>query len=268
MEITPLERLRAVAAAGETLAPVHGALGTVIDHVEPGHVRAHVPALAVPELRGVGPIPVLADLVLSAAVTTRLPAGGFVTTLTLHVATLGPLPPAGAALHATGRLVGLDPDNAVSSAEIADGDGRPVAVMTSRCALVAEPARNGSPTHARRPVPAPFAGLALRGGDGLRATADRSLANSGGAVQGGVLAAVAAHALDEAIGSAQPALAGALCDLDVTFLRGVPTDGAAFTVRAEVLRAGSRFASARAEVRDGAGRLAVVASAAQWRGSR
>ncbi len=263
---TPLERLRGIAAAGESLAPVHSALGTVIDHVEPGHVRAHVPALAGAELRGVGPIPVLADLVLSGAVSTTLPAGGFVTTLTMHVATLGPMPAAGSPLHATGRLISVDPDSAVSSAEIDDGDGRTLAVMTSRCAIVGEPSGNGRPTYGRRAVPAPFAGLALRGGDGLRATAASALANSGGAVQGGVLAAVAAHALDEAIGAVRPALAGALCDLDVTFVRGIPADGAEFTVRAEVLRAGSRFASARAEVLDAAGRLAVVASASHWRG--
>ena len=266
MGITPLERLRGLAAAGLSLAPVHSALGTVIDHVEPGHVRAHVPALAGTELRGVGPIPVLADLVLSGAVSTTQPAGAFVTTLTMHIATLGPMPPAGAALHATGRLTGVDADSGVSTAEIDDGDGRPVAVMTSRCAIVGEPSGNGRPTYERRAVPAPFAALALRGGDELSATAAWELANSGGAVQGGVLAAVAAHALDEAIGAARPALAGALCDLDVTFVRGIPADGGAFTVRAEVLRAGARFASARAELRDGAGRLAVVASAAQWRG--
>ncbi|MBN9102233.1 MAG: hypothetical protein J0I49_29660 [Pseudonocardia sp.] len=265
MGITPLERLRAIAAAGESLAPVHSALGTVVDHAEPGHVRAHVPGLPMGELRGVGPIPVLADLVLSGAVSTNLPAGAFVTTLTMHVTTLGPLPPAGAPLHASGRLISADPDNAVSSAEIDDGAGRTVAVLTSRCAIVGEPSRNDRPAHERRPVPAPFSVLALRAG---RATADPATANSGGAVQGGVLAAVAAHALDEAIGAVRSGLAGALCDLEVTFVRGIPADGAHFTVRAEVLHAGSRFASARAELRDGRGRLAVVASASQWRGRR
>lgn len=265
MGITPLERLRDIAAAGESLAPVHSALGTVIDHVEPGHVRAHVPALAAAELRGVGPIPVLADLVLSGAVSTTQPAGAFVTTLTMHVATLGPLPPAGAALYATGRLTAVAMDSAVSTAEVDDGDGRPVAVLTSRCAIVGEPSGKGRRAYERQAVPTPFAALALGAGG---ATAAPTLANSGGAVQGGVLAAVAAHALDEVIGADRPELAGALCDLDVTFVRGIPADGTRFTVRAEVLRAGSRFASARAEVFDGSGRLAVVASAAQWRGRR
>lgn len=268
MGITPTERLRSIAAAGTSLAPVHSDFGTLIDHVEVGDVRAHIPVLPPDELRGVGPIPVLADLVLSGAVSTTLPAGGFVATLTMHVSTLGPLPAAGAALHATGRLTRVDTDSGVSTAEIVDADGRAVAVMTSRSAIVTEPSGTGRPTYQRRSVPAPFAALALNaGGDGeLRATAAPALANSGGAVQGGVLAALVAHALDVAIGAARPALAGALCDLDVTFLRGVPADGATFTVRAEVVRAGARFASARAEVHDTAGRLAVVASAAQWRG--
>jgi len=266
--MTSLERLRSVAAARTSLAPIHSGLGTLLDEVEPGHVRAHIPALPAAELRGVGPIPVLADLVLSGAVSTTLPANTFVTTLTMHVSTLGPLPPTGAPLHGTGHLTSADVDSAVSTATIADADGRPVAVLTSRCAMVTAPAGSTRPTHERRAVPAPFAGLDLvAGADGeFAATAAATLANSAGAVQGGVLAAVVAHALDVAIGAARPALAGGLCDLDVTFLRGVPTDGATFTVHPDVLRAGLRFASAHAELRDAGGRLSVVASAAQWRG--
>lgn len=264
MGITPLERLRGIAAAGQSLAPVHSDFGTLIDHVESGHVRAHIASLPRAELRGVGPIPVLADLVLSGAVSTIQPAGAFVTTLTMHVATLGPPPPAGASLHASGRLTSVDTDWAVSAADVHDAAGRPVAVLTSRCAIVDEPSRHGRAGYACRPVRAPFASLAL-GARGTVAAAP-ALANSAGAVQGGVLAAVAAHALDEAIGTARPALAGALCDLDVTFLRGIPADGATLAVRTEVQRAGSRFATARTELYDAAGRLALVASAAHWRG--
>ncbi len=265
MAMTALERFRAIAAGRTSLAPVHSAFGTVVDHVEHGLVRAHLPALPPPVLRGVGPVPVLADLVLSGAVATTLPAGRYVTTLTMHVATLGPLPPAGARLCASGRWTGGDGDSLVGSAEVGDAEGRPVAVMTSRCATVAE--AGDRPAFERRPVPEPLGVLEPRtDGDALRATAAPSLANAAGAVQGGVLAAVAAHVLDAALGAANPGLAGASADLDVTFLRGVPADGAEFTVCAEVARAGARFGSARAEVRDAAGRLAVVASAAQWRG--
>jgi acyl-coenzyme A thioesterase PaaI-like protein len=73
--------------------------------------------------------------------------------------------------------------------------------------------------------------------------------------------------MDEVIARARPHLAGAATDLDVTFLRPVPADGSAFSVEAEPLRTGMRLAAATARVLDGAGRLAVVASVAHWRGS-
>ncbi|MDT7710849.1 MAG: hypothetical protein QOG20_6456 [Pseudonocardiales bacterium] len=273
MGMTALDRFRVIAREGSSLAPVHSEFGTLLDHAEPGHVRAHIPALPPTVLRGVGPVPVLADLVLSGAMSTTLPAGSYVTTLTMHVSMLGRLPPEGAPLLASGLLTAADVDSAVGTAEITDADGRPVAVMTSRCATVTDPDGPGRPLLDRRPVAAPFDALAPRtdldgGAVVVQVTAAPSMANAGGAVQGGVLAALAAHALDAAIGAANPQLAGGLCDLDVAFLRGVPADGATFTVRAEVARAGSRFASARAEVQDAAGRLAVTAMAAQWRRSR
>jgi uncharacterized protein (TIGR00369 family) len=265
MVVSPLERFRRIAADRTSLAPVHSAFGTVVDHVEQGYIRAHVPSLPPPVLRGTGAVPVLADLVLSGAVSTTLPAGSYVTTLTMHVATLGPLPAAGARLCASGRWTGGDGDSAVGTAAIEDAEGRQIAVVTSRCATVQDGGVRSE--FGRHPVPAPLAALEPRwDGSGVRLTAAPSLANAAGAVQGGVLAAVAAHALDVALGAANSRLAGAAGDLDVAFLRGVPADGAEFSVRAEVVRAGARFGSARAEVRDAAGRLAVVASAAQWCG--
>ena len=114
----------------------------------------------------------------------------------------------------------------------------------------------------------PFAGLGhVDTTEGVvSAIASPEFANSGGAVQGGVLAAVAAHALDAVIGGARPRLAGAPTELDVTFVRGVPADGAELSARAEVVHGGTRYAIARGELRDSGGRLAVLASASRWRG--
>ena len=103
---TALTVLRAVAGGAGSLAPVHAALGTVLDTIEPGLAVARVPRLPPHRLRGPGVVPVLGDLVLSAAITSSLAAGLRISTLTLHTAMLGPLPPPGAALVARAELVG------------------------------------------------------------------------------------------------------------------------------------------------------------------
>ena len=69
-----------------------------MDAIEPGRAVARVPRLPPHRLRGPGIVPVLGDLVLSAAVTSSLAAGLRISTLTLHTAMLGPLPPPGQAL--------------------------------------------------------------------------------------------------------------------------------------------------------------------------
>ena len=88
---TALTVLRAVAGGAGSLAPVHAALGTVLDTIEPGLAVARVPRLPPHRLRGPGVVPVLGDLVLSAAITSSLAAGLRISTLTLHTAMLGPL---------------------------------------------------------------------------------------------------------------------------------------------------------------------------------
>src|SRR4029078_5399648 len=100
-----LARLRAVARGAGSLAPVHAALGTVLETVEPGLAVARVPRLPPHRLRGPGVVPVLGDLVLSAAITSSLAAGLRISTLTLHTAMLGPLPQAGEQLVARAELV-------------------------------------------------------------------------------------------------------------------------------------------------------------------
>ena len=57
--MTPLTLLRAIAAGGGALAPVHAALGTMLDAVEPGYAAACVPLLPPHRLRGPGVVPVI-----------------------------------------------------------------------------------------------------------------------------------------------------------------------------------------------------------------
>ena len=248
--MTPLALLRAIVAGGGALAPVHAALGTVLDAVEPGHAVARVPHLPPHRLRGPGVIPVVGDLVLSAAVTSTLAAGLRISTLTLHTAMLGPLPPPGEALVARAHLVAPAAATAVSRAEVSAADGRPVAHLTARSAVLAstgEAALFHDP-----PDPDPFAAL----GPDLRAAS--TLANSVGGVQGGVLAAILGHRIAVAVPGA------AVGDHDVTFVRPVAADGAAMAVDVDVRHGGRRLAAIDARLRDAAGRLVALASAACW----
>ena len=301
---TALAVLRAVAAGAGSLAPVHAALGTVLDTIEPGLAVARVPRLPPHRLRGPGVVPVLGDLVLSAAITSSLAAGLRISTLTLHTAMLGPLPPPGAALVARAELVapagsaadgvagamaGAAADGvagavagasvcasagglggasagasegglagavagatAVSRAAVYAADGRPVAQVGARCAVL--PSTGGGELFHDPVDPDPFAAL----GPELRAAA--TLANSAGGVQGGVLAAVVGHRIAEVIGAPD----AAACDYDVTFVRGVAADGAGMAVDVEVRHGGRRLVAADARLRDSRGRVAVIASAACW----
>jgi acyl-coenzyme A thioesterase PaaI-like protein len=248
--VTPLTLLRAVASGAGSLAPVHAALGTVLDAVEPGHAVARVPRLPPHRLRGPGIVPVLGDLVLSAAVTSSLAAGLRISTLTLHTAMLGPLPPPGEALVARSYLVAPAGTTAVSRAEVCAADGRPVAHLTARSAVLSSDGE-GALFH-DPPDPDPFSALETE----LRAAS--TLANSVGGVQGGVLAAVVGHRITAALPD------GVACDHDVTFVRGIPADGAPMSVDVEVRHGGRRLFAADARLHDADGRVAVLASAAGW----
>lgn len=239
----PLERLRAAITDPARLAPASRTTGIRLTEVEPGRVVGDLPSAAV--LPPLGGALVLADFLLGSAIGTTLPAGHRVGTLSLHASVFAP---GEGALSATARLVHRGPTG-VSEVLVVDASGEPVLSAISRCAVLAS---SGPP-----PAAEPSAVLlGMRTGpDGVSAVADPGLANYGATVQGGVLATVLAHALDAATGGVE---------LDVTFLRGVAVDGAAFTARATPVHAGSRFAAGRAELHDAAGRLAAVGAASRW----
>lgn len=243
MLVSTLERLRAAITDPTRLAPVARTVGVRVTDVEPGRIVAGLPATEV--LPPLGAALVLADFLLGSVVGTGLAPGQRVSTLSLHASVFatgaGPL-------TATGWLVRLD-TTGVSHALVCDADGAPVASTSSRCAVL--------PT-AAPPPPAEPADITLdlrSTADGVRATADPALANYGSTVQGGVLATVLAHALD----AAAPGV-----ELDVTYLRAVPADGAEVTARATPLHEGRRFAARRAELFDARGRSAAIATASRW----
>ncbi|MCO1654237.1 PaaI family thioesterase [Pseudonocardia humida] len=267
MTTTPLERLRAAAGGSAPLVPVAASLGITVDSVDEGRMVARLaPAPAV--LRGPGPAFVMIDMVLSAVVATVLPSDHAISTLTLHWAGTGPFPDPVGPLVATGTVVHLAADSALSTGTLTDADGEVLATVTNRSALLPLPPdgrRGGRGAPSGGPVG--LTALDLAGGPSRwTAVGAPPLSNTAGALQGGVVAAVATHALDAAVAAVRPELAGATFDLDVTYLRAIPSDGSDFSVTAQPLHAGRRLAAARAELHDSAGRLAVVASSAHWRG--
>ncbi|WP_232660867.1 PaaI family thioesterase [Pseudonocardia sp. TRM90224] len=265
-----LERLRALAQGDTPFAPVGGTFGAQLHEVERGRVATGTAVLR-PAANFAAAL-VLADMTLSMAAATVLSAEQQIHTLTMRAHWAGgTVPAAPTALAGTGRLVHIDADNALSTCEVHADDGELVGTFTCRCAvlpLVGERRRGaaGAAGGAAGGDMLDAMALADLGPDGVRAVAAPALSNSVGLVQGGVLAAIVAAALESAIVAARPRLAGAPPDLDLTYVRAVPADGTTITAHAEVLHAGSRFATARAELRDAAGRPAVFASSARWAG--
>ena len=245
-------RVRAIAAREGAIAPVHAALGSVLEAVEPGRAVVRIPHLPPHRLRGPGVVPVLGDFALSVAITSALPEGLRISTLTLHTAMVGPLPPPGAALMVCADLVGEPRGTAVSRGEARGADGQLVAHLTARVAVL--PLTVESPLFPETPDPDAFAAL---GQDLLHAAP--SLANSTGGVQGGVLAAVLGHSIANALPE------GASGDLSVTFVRAVPADGARMAVEVAVAHGGRRMFAADARLRGGTGgRIAALATAGCW----
>lgn len=270
MSLTTMDRMRAIVAGTAPLAPVASTFGMALVDVEPGRATGRMRPLPPSTLRGAGPLLVLADMALSIAVASTLDEDLHVSTLTMHAAGLA-VPRAGAGHTAVGRVEHRGSDFAVASAVVTDDLGTPVALLTSRSAMFTARVTPRGPGAGLPALADPVAALgvttAVDGDETVVAMRARApFANSGGSVQGGVLSAVAAHAIDTAIGAARPHLADAPTDLDITFVRGVRADGATAEARAALVHAGSRFASARAELRDAAGKLAIVVTGSRWRG--
>lgn len=270
MSLSTMERLRAIAAGTQPLAPVLATFGMSLADVEHGRVVGRIQPLPAPVLQGPGPVLVLGDMALSLAIASTLAESQHITTLTMHVTGIAP-PRPGAALEAVARVDHEGDDFAVASAEVRDEDGTKVALLSCRSAMFRSRSTANRSWTAMSPAPDPLAAMDVvttQDGSATVATmpAAAGMANAGGVLQGGVLGALAAHAVDVAIADARPHLAESGTDLEFTYLRGVPTDGAPATARAELVHAGSRFASARAEVRGIDGKLALVVTGARWRG--
>ncbi len=84
-----------------------------------------------------GFVDLLAEAALSGAITTRLPAGTSLAPVDLKVNYLRPLRADGRIAHASGQVVHLGRRTAVATAEVHDGDARPVALATGSALVLA-----------------------------------------------------------------------------------------------------------------------------------
>lgn len=273
-----LERLRAAVRDRRPIVSAHARAGVLLDSVEAGYCAAQMrngPLFRAADGRlDLAALLVLIDAAASVPVTSALPVDRRSVTLHLCVSTISTRLPGAGPLRAEGRLRSLTPQSGLTSGTVVDSAGSTIARISARCAVLAGPSRlvpvGGS--WPRITVAAGMAdalGITVQRADGagaeLTARAMPDLANADGVVQGGALGAFAECALSRTITAVTPALAAADAhDLELVFVRGVRADGRPISCRVDVQHAGHRLVSARAEVTDQTGRLALVATAHRY----
>lgn len=261
---SPLSVLRGLVEDGAPLAPVHAAVHAELTEVDRGTCSARMPT--VPGDGLLESLLVLADFVLGVSYSSTLRAGDRIVTVRIGIQLLG-RPLSGQQLFATGQLDVAHNGVGLSSATVADREGRAVARCVGRNALITDelasrygrmaPAWSGRPTPWRMLMP-------HRGEDPTRdgttmiAHPDRTAVNSAGVVQGGALAGLAARGLSHALDVVPD-------DFSVSFVRPVRTAGVPVMCRVVVEHAGRRLRVGRAELVDEHGRLYALAGGTAFR---
>ncbi|MGI5126922.1 hotdog domain-containing protein [Pseudonocardia sp. CA-107938] len=265
----PRDRLHATVTGDAPIAAAINTFGIELLQVEHGRVTAGLAAVPAVGVHGPGAVLVLADYALTTSVFSTMTVDRQLSTLTLQFSEFGPPAGPGTEVIAAAQAMPVGTDAAVGTIELVRSDGVPLARATGRCALFSPTPGWGEQRNARGDTVTGFADLhATSAADGLATAvvAAPTFANSAGVLHGGVAAAVIADALASGLDAVAPRLAGAPTDYDVTFLRGLPADGARVTTRTAPVRVGARFAVVRTELHDAAGRLAVIGTASRWRG--
>jgi acyl-coenzyme A thioesterase PaaI-like protein len=261
---TPLAVLQRLLAEGSPLAPVHAATHAELTAVDRGSCSARMPTLPGDGL--LESVLILADFVLGVSYSSTLRAGDRIVTVRLGIQLLGnPLP--GEPLSATGQLDSSRGGVGLSSADIIDREGRPVARCVGRNAALTDElaGRYGqmAPAWSTRPTPwrmlMPHRGEdPTRDGTTMVAHPDRTSLNSAGVVQGGALAGIAARGLAHALDVVPD-------DFSVSFIRPVRSAGQPVMCRVVVEHGGRRLRVGRAELVDERGRLFALAGGTAFR---
>ncbi|MDT7745623.1 MAG: hypothetical protein QOE59_4701 [Actinomycetota bacterium] len=256
---SPLAVLRRLVEDGAPLAPVHAAVHAELTEIDRGRCAARMPT--VPGDGLLESLLILADFVLGVAYSSTLRAGDRIVTVRLGVQLLG-RPLSGQQLLATGRLDDVRNGVGLSSADVTDREGRPVARCSGRNVVLTDElaGRYGrmAPEWSTRPTPwrmlMPHRGEdPTRDGTTMIAHPDRTAVNSAGVVQGGALAGLAARGLSHALDVVPD-------DFSVSFVRPVRTAGQPVMCRVVVEHAGRRLRVGRAELVDEHGRLYALAA--------
>jgi acyl-coenzyme A thioesterase PaaI-like protein len=255
----PIAVLRRAAERGTPIAPVHAALGIRLLEVEPGRSESTMTAPADPAGDDplLGPL-VLADFALGVALNGTVAAGERIATLGLALHRVRPVAP-GTVLRASAWVE--DPSGprergVRSAAALRDEQGRTVARADARNVVLADDLAavyGDTPAAYDEPWSAPDLMGARAVGDGVVARPHPATANSADAVQGGLLAAVAARALTVVLQRVPD-------EVVATFLRSTPADGSSLRARATVEHAGRRLSSGRATVTGARDRTLVTAT--------
>ena len=234
-----------------------------------------------------GALAVLADGVLGFAATFGVPQVVGMVTTHLHLELLRALPAGATSFDASGRRRGMEGSFAIGQADIATGDGAPLAQATIGALFLErrEPHERAAPeppsafaTSAGATAPArPHRLLAdapvhrllgtrvtRAGRTGVRATvqAHPDFANSAGGVHGGIGVMFGERVLDLALRAAiEDGRKLRPVELRAAFLRPIAADGRAVACHAAVMHLGRRLAAVRGEVQDHDGRTAVLVDA-------
>ncbi|MEU7816596.1 hotdog domain-containing protein [Pseudonocardia sp. NPDC049154] len=279
VSVPPIVQLANRAAAdGRPFAPAHARFGVLFCEVRPGRCVARMPVAPATAADGAldpAGVLVLTDAALGVAIGSGLPDGRRITTLSLGLSTTGRRP-AGPSLTATAQVIG-DPGHGLGTGVLTDETGTELARLRTRCAVIDGAPPAGEPSLIVGVPPASGAGSAWQASVEdetdrfvvLRASAPPGLGNNTRRVQGGAVAAFVELAVARALRRvpawpSRPTDGPVVRDLDVTYLRGVPADGAPLRCRAVVQHSGRQFATARAELFDGAGRLLAAGTASRY----
>jgi acyl-coenzyme A thioesterase PaaI-like protein len=243
-------------------------LGVRMEQVGDRQTTVRLPLTGELQLPGGGasaaPVAMLADTGLTTAVVASLPDARAVTTVSMALDLVGPVP-LGGLLVATCRAAAYDGDRPQhASGEVEDGTGRLVAVISGWFVpsevQVAVDGAAAEPAPSEPPAPDVQALLALaaagpEGAAARRLLARPALANLAGTLHGGVGALACTVAQEQLLGDGARLLASSF-----SYLRGVPR-GSAGLLSAEVVRRGRRTAVTAAELRGEDGRVALQCSA-------
>ena len=286
-----VEGIRSAAADQAALMPVHAEFGVRAINAQPGRIefgQAMGPWLLDGHGRLCpGAFLVAADAALGTAVATMLPPDRSVMSLTIHAQFMTLDPGRAGDFAITGEAVGIGAGSGFAAGTIFDDHGRLIARISTHCGFLP-----GVPVAvAPLPLPPPdawtsdpaieageawLAAIARRraharivedSGDSLilAAVLTPSVRNSRGDLQGGVLGLLAEQAITACLLRDSPPMSAAdTMEVDITFLRPVRADVPELRITASSDHTGRRFASARAQVRDGAGRLVASASGSRY----